>query len=90
VIVRPEEWDEVADYVWNNKEDFSGISFLPHTGDKDYAFAPREVITSEADEEKWNMLLKHYVRVDYTKMVEEEDNTDLTGELACAGGACEV
>jgi ribonucleoside-diphosphate reductase alpha chain len=90
VVVRPGEWDNVSDYVWNHKDDFSGISFLPHTGDKDYAFAPREVIATEADEEKWNQLLKYYTRVDYHKMVEEDDGTNLTGELACSGGKCEI
>jgi hypothetical protein len=28
--------------------------------------------------------------VDLTKVIEAEDNTDLSGELACAGGACEI
>jgi hypothetical protein len=28
--------------------------------------------------------------IDLTKIVEEDDNTDLKGELACAGGACEI
>jgi hypothetical protein len=28
--------------------------------------------------------------VDLTKVVEIQDNTDLQGELACAGGSCEV
>ena len=28
--------------------------------------------------------------VDLSKVIELEDNTDLSGELACAGGACEI
>jgi len=28
--------------------------------------------------------------VDLTKIKEDVDNTDLTGELACAGGACDL
>ena len=28
--------------------------------------------------------------VDLTKITETDDNTDLSGELACAGGSCEV
>jgi hypothetical protein len=28
--------------------------------------------------------------VDLTKVIEMDDNTDLSGELACAGGNCEV
>ena len=29
-------------------------------------------------------------KVDLTKVIELDDNTNLTGELACAGGACEI
>jgi hypothetical protein len=28
--------------------------------------------------------------VDLTQIVEEDDNTDLKGEAACAGGECEI
>ena len=28
--------------------------------------------------------------IDLTKVIEDDDNTDLSGEVACAGGACEV
>jgi hypothetical protein len=28
--------------------------------------------------------------VDLSKIIEIEDMTDLSGELACAGGACEI
>ena len=29
-------------------------------------------------------------KIDLTKITEEQDDTNLTGELACAGGACEI
>ncbi len=86
--VRETEWDEVAEYVWENRNDLTGISFIPEVGDKQYAFSPFEAVVTEADEGKWNSLLKHYTPVDYTKMVETEDGTNLTGEVSCAGGAC--
>jgi ribonucleoside-triphosphate reductase len=35
-----DDWDEVAEYVYANRDNFAGISFLPMTGDKDYAQAP--------------------------------------------------
>jgi hypothetical protein len=35
-------------------------------------------------------MLKYLREVDLTKVTEEDDNTDLSGESACAGGACEV
>ena len=35
-------------------------------------------------------LEKSLSSVDLTKGIEEDDETDLSGELACAGGVCEI
>ena len=35
-----DDWDAVAEYVYENRANFAGISFLAMTGDKDYAQAP--------------------------------------------------
>lgn len=35
-----DDWDEVQEYVWENREHFAGISFLSMSGDKDYVQAP--------------------------------------------------
>lgn len=35
-----DDWDEVAKYVYENRNSFAGISFLSMSGDKDYAQAP--------------------------------------------------
>lgn len=40
IQVKPEEWAEVTDYIYNNREYFAGISLLPSSGDKDYQQAP--------------------------------------------------
>lgn len=90
VTVKPEEWDDVADYLWKNRDYFTGVSLLSSSGDKDYAFAPMEEVKTEADELRWNAILESYKPVDYTTIVEQDDVTDLTGEAACAGGVCEV
>ena len=34
------DWDEVEQYVYDNRNYFAGISFLPMSGDKDYNQAP--------------------------------------------------
>ena len=86
--VRPEEWDEVAEFIWSNRRFFTGISLLQDAGDKAYAQAPREEVTSEPDVHKWNSLRPY--RVDYTQMREESDHTELKQVIACAGGACEL
>ena len=90
VTVRPEEWDKVSDYLWENREYFTGVSLLASTGDKDFAFAPNEEVLTPADEARWNAILENYRPVDYTTLVEESDATNLTGEVACAGGVCQL
>jgi ribonucleoside-triphosphate reductase (thioredoxin) len=35
-----DNWDEVAQYIWDNQSWIAGISLLPHTGDKIYNQAP--------------------------------------------------
>ncbi len=86
--VRPDEWDEVAEFIWSNRRFFTGISLLQDAGDKAYAQAPREEVSGEADIARWNSLHPH--RVDYTQMREAGDNTELKQTVACAGGACEI
>jgi len=71
--------------MWENKEHFNGLSVLPYDGGT-YIQAPFEDIT----EEKYNQLMETLHDVDLSKIVELDDNTDLSGELACAGGACEI
>lgn len=38
--VRPNEWSAVAEYLWENREHFCGVSMLPITGDLEYPQAP--------------------------------------------------
>jgi ribonucleoside-diphosphate reductase alpha chain len=78
----------VADFIWANRSYFTGISLLQDAGDKAYAQAPREEVTTEADVHRWNSLRPY--RVDYTQMREVSDETDLKAAPACAGGACEL
>lgn len=40
VSVKDNEWKEVADWIWEHKDGFFGLSFLPETGDLDYPQAP--------------------------------------------------
>ena len=85
VSIREHEWDAVGNWMWENKEHFNGLSVLNYDGGS-YIQAPFEDIT----EEKYNQLLKTLHDVDLSKIIEMDDNTDLSGELACAGGACEI
>lgn len=90
ITVGPDEWATVADYLWDHRGDFTGVSLLPDAGDMIYAFAPFEAVKTEAQERRWNELVAKYVPVEYFKMFEAEDGTSLTSEAACAGGACSI
>ena len=61
------------------------MSVLPYDGGK-YTQAPFEDITKT----KYMEMTKLLQEIDLTKVVEDKDNTDLSGELACAGGSCEI
>jgi ribonucleoside-diphosphate reductase alpha chain len=88
VEVKPDEWDEVTEYLFKNRKFFGAVSLLPKLGDKIYKQAPLERITTEEDEEKLKMYKEKYKPVDYSLLIEDDDNTQLQSELVCAGGAC--
>ena len=71
--------------MWNNRKFYNGLSVLPYNGGT-YTQAPFEDCT----EEDFNRLIKTLTDVDLTKVIELQDNTNLSGEAACAGGACEI
>jgi ribonucleoside-diphosphate reductase alpha chain len=85
VSIKEDEWDLVGDWMWKNRKFYNGLSVLPYNGGT-YTQAPFEDCTKE-DFERLSATLKD---VDLTKVIELQDNTDLRGEAACAGGACEI
>lgn len=48
-MVKDDEWDDVKEYVWNNRNVFSGISFLPKGGDLLYPQAPYTSVLDETE-----------------------------------------
>jgi ribonucleoside-diphosphate reductase alpha chain len=168
VTVKPDEWADVARYIYDNRKYFAGISLIPQSGDKDYTQAPfttvytsREIVKEYGDAALWcsgliqlalntfnnnvwaacdyvtlnqahkdhqesklvfvtkmkNFAGKYfngdtkrltycmkdvynwkiycdlyntYKKVDYTQLLETEDNTSGIEEVSCSGGACLV
>ena len=179
VVVKDEEWDDVIEYLYKNREYMNGVSFISDKGDKDFAQPPftavlmsHEIVSQYGNYAVWcsglietaletfegdlwkacdfclideqreeaekipakdkkkakdavkklefydkmlkfaNKFVKGDLRtltycmkdvhnwklyceieenfkpVDYTLMVENEDNTKLEHEIACSGGAC--
>ena len=85
VSIREHEWTAVGNWMWENREHFNGLSVLNYDGGS-YIQSPFEDIT----EEKYNQLMETLHDVNLSNIVELEDNTDLSGELACAGNSCEI
>jgi len=85
VSIKPEEWDGVGEWMWDNKDHYNGLSVLPFS-EHTYIQAPFEDCT----EERYNELMKSLNNIDLSKVVELDDNTELKDQAACAGGACEI
>lgn len=178
ITVKPEEWEIITKYIYENRQYFCGISLLPESGDKDYQQSPfttvhnaNEIIKQYGEGSLWcsglielclqsfnNLwdacdailkdnfketlninktkkelkqaakqidcwdrcrkfaikyfnndlkqlcyclkdvylwkdycdLIKNFQRIDYTFMIEEEDNTKFEELSACAGGKCDL
>ena len=85
ISLRDHEWDAAGEWMWVNRKYYNGLAVLPYDGGS-YIQAPFEDIT----EDEYNRLMKTLTLVDLSQVIELEDNTDLSGELACAGGTCEI
>ena len=85
ISVKDHEWPAVTEWMWNNRNDYNGISVLPYNGGT-YPQAPFEDIT----EEQFNALIENFNSLDIESITEHNDATDLQGEVACAGGGCEI
>ena len=85
ISLKPNECEAGGEWMWNNRDCYNGLSVLPYNGGT-YVQAPFEDIT----ETEFNERVKLLHDIDLSKIVEETDETDLSGELACAGGVCEI
>ncbi len=85
ISLKENEWEEAGEWMWENRNHYNGLSVLPYDGGN-YVQAPFEDTTKQI----YNDMTKTLHNVDLSKVIELEDNTDLSGELACAGGNCEV
>jgi len=85
ISLHDNEWIDAGEWMWDNRHHYNGLSVLPQSGGS-YQQAPFE----DCSEEKYAVMMEKLATVDLAKIVEEDDNTDLKGEIACAGGACEL
>ncbi len=85
ISLKDEDWELAGEWMWNNREHYNGLSVLPYNGGT-YVQAPFEDCTKE----DYERMMKTLSEINLSNVIEEDDETNLSGELACAGGACEI
>ena len=85
ISVREHEWPAVGEWMWENREYYNGLSVLPFDGGS-YIQAP----FTDCTKEEYEKLMETLKDVDLSNIIEMDDDTNLSGELACSGGACEI
>lgn len=85
ISIEKDQWELVVDWMWNNRDVYNGISLLPYDGGT-YQQAPFEDITKEQYEE----MSKLIDNINLLSVIEDVDNTDLSGEIACGAAGCEI
>jgi ribonucleoside-diphosphate reductase alpha chain len=85
VYVREHEWLQVGAWVYDHFEIMSGVSFLPYDNGN-YKQAPY----TDCNRKKFLDVKKKTPVVDWGDLMETEDNTTSSQELACTAGSCEI
>ena len=85
VTIKQGEWENVGEWLWENQDSYAGLSFLPEDLGT-YVQTPFETITKEKYDELSTMLHS----IDVTDIVEVDDNTTMSDQVACGGGACDI
>jgi ribonucleoside-triphosphate reductase (thioredoxin) len=85
INIKNDEWEEVGNWMWENRDYYNGISVLPYDNGS-YKQPPFESCTKE----EYKEAMEHLVKVNLEGVIENQDETSLQGELACLGGNCEI
>ena len=85
ISLKPDEFKACGEWMWENREHYTGISVLPYNGGT-YIQAPFEDCTKETFEKMFKLLNE----IDLSKVIELDDLTEAKDQVACAGGACEI
>jgi ribonucleoside-diphosphate reductase alpha chain len=85
ISLKDDEWDDCANWMWDNRFNYNGIAVFPYDGGT-YVQAPFEDITKE----KFYEMLAYLKHINLLEVVEFGDFTNHKLEPACAGNACEI
>lgn len=85
VSIKDNEWKDVGDWMWKNREYYNGLSVLPYDGGT-YEQAPFETISKST----YYKMEKLITDINLKRVKEEDDLTTQKEQVACAGGVCEI
>ena len=85
ISLKEEDWELAGEWMWENREYYNGLSVLPYNGGT-YVQAPFEDISKS----QFSGMSQCLNDIDLSQVREDKDETTLSAELACAGGACEI
>ena len=88
VSVKENEWMGVGNWVWDNFDTISGISFLPFS-DHTYRQAPYQDCTEDEFKELFKKIPQNVNWSELSKY-EQQDYTVASQELACSADGCEI
>jgi ribonucleoside-diphosphate reductase alpha chain len=85
VSLKADEWELAGEWMWENRDHYNGLSVLPYS-DHTYMQSPFEDCTKE----EYERLFQSLSNIDLSQVIELDDNTELSENLACSGGNCEL
>lgn len=88
--VKPDEWDDVANFLWDARGELRGVALLGWFGDSQYDNAPYQTVEAGSEaEELWRRLIElDWSEVDLYRL--DSDYFDAQLEPACSGGTCSL
>jgi len=85
VSVKDNEWEKVGEWMWENRSFYNGITVIPYNGGS-YIQSPFE----DCSKEIYEKMSKKLKFINLKNVFENDDNTNLAGEIACAGNNCTI
>jgi ribonucleoside-diphosphate reductase alpha chain len=85
VSIKDEEWGTVGEWMWENRKFYNGLSVLNYSGHT-YKQAP----FTDCTKEEYEKLMETLKDVDLSNIIEVNDDTNLSGEIACGAAGCEI
>lgn len=87
VTVRDDdEWDEVEDFIWDNRGWLAALTFVPDLLEIRYPYAPFRAVSDSVAEARYNELISKMKPITWNL----DSKNHATDTVACAGGACEI